>query len=196
MTSYGQEFTKGFWRENPVLRMALGLCPALAVTNSAENGIAMGIATTFVLVCSNLVVSSMRSVIPDKVRIPSFIIIIASFVTIVDLTMNAYAHQQHKTLGLFIPLIVVNCLILGRSEAFASRNPVARSLVDGLGMGISFTLTLGLLGAIRELLGSGTIFGYPLFGPAYNDVLVMILPPGAFIAIGVMLGAFNSLDRS
>jgi electron transport complex protein RnfE len=196
MTSYGQEFTKGFWKENPVLRMALGLCPALAVTNSAENGIAMGVATTFVLVCSNLVVSSMRSVIPDKVRIPSFIIIIASFVTIVDLTMNAWAHQQHKTLGLFIPLIVVNCLILGRSEAFASRNPVARSLVDGLGMGISFTLTLGLLGAIREILGGGTIFGYSLFGPAYNDVLVMILPPGAFIAIGVMLGIFNSLDKS
>jgi electron transport complex protein RnfE len=176
--------------------MALGLCPALAVTNTAENGIAMGVATTFVLVCSSLVVSSMRSVIPSKVRIPSFIIIIASFVTIVDLTMNAWAHQQHKTLGLFIPLIVVNCLILGRSEAFASRNPVARSLVDGLGMGISFTLTLGLLGAIRELLGGGTIFGYSLFGPAYNDVLVMILPPGAFLAIGVMLGVFNSLDRS
>jgi electron transport complex protein RnfE len=196
MTTYGQEFTKGFWKENPVLRMALGLCPALAVTNTAENGIAMGVATTFVLVCSSLVVSSMRSVIPSKVRIPSFIIIIASFVTIVDLTMNAWAHQMHKTLGLFIPLIVVNCLILGRSEAFASRNPVARSLVDGLGMGISFTLTLGLLGAIRELLGGGTIFGYSLFGPAYNDVLVMILPPGAFLAIGVMLGIFNSLDRS
>jgi electron transport complex protein RnfE len=196
MTTYGQEFTKGFWKENPVLRMALGLCPALAVTNTAENGIAMGVATTFVLVCSSLVVSSMRSVIPSKVRIPSFIIIIASFVTIVDLTMNAWAHQMHKTLGLFIPLIVVNCLILGRSEAFASRNPVARSLVDGLGMGISFTLTLGLLGAIRELLGGGTIFGYSLFGPAYNDVLVMILPPGAFLAIGVMLGVFNSLDRS
>ena len=176
MTTYGQEFTKGFWKENPVLRMALGLCPALAVTNTAENGIAMGVATTFVLVCSSLVVSSMRNVIPGKVRIPSFIIIIASFVTIVDLTMNAWAHQQHKTLGLFIPLIVVNCLILGRSEAFASRNPVARSLVDGLGMGISFTLTLGLLGAIRELLGGGTIFGYSFFGPSYNDVLVMILP--------------------
>lgn len=196
MTGYRQEFTKGFWKENPVLVMALGLCPALAVTNNVVNGIAMGLATTFVLVCSNLVVSSMRSVIPDKVRIPSFIIIIASFVTVVDLTMNAWAHQVHKTLGLFIPLIVVNCLILGRAEAFASRNPLIRSLLDGLGMGIAFTLTLGLLGAIRELLGGGTVFGYSLFGSSYPDMLVMILPPGAFLAMGVMLGIFNSLDRS
>ncbi|MDF1536655.1 MAG: electron transport complex subunit E [bacterium] len=194
MSGYAHEFTKGFWKENPVLRMALGLCPTLAVTNNAVNGIAMGLATTFVLVCSNLVISSMRTVIPDKVRIPSFIIIIASFVTIVDLSMNAWAHQVHKTLGLFIPLIVVNCLILGRAEAFASRNPFLRSLLDGLGMGIAFTLTLGLLGSVRELLGGGSIFGYSLFGPAYNDILVMILPPGAFLAMGIMLGIFNSLD--
>lgn len=195
MSGYGHEFTKAFWTENPVLRMALGLCPALAVTGTAENGIAMGLATTFVLVCSSMVVSSLRSIIPNRVRIPSFIIVIASFVTIVDLTMNAYAHQAHKSLGLFIPLIVVNCLILGRSEAFASRNPLLRSFVDGAGMGIAFTITLGALGAIREVLGSGEIFGIPIMGANYADMLVMVLPPGAFIAIGVMLGLFNSLDR-
>ena len=139
MSGYVQEFTKGLWKENPVFKMVLGLCPLLAVTNTAINGIAMGVASTFVLVCSNTVVASLRSIIPDKVRIPSFIIVIASFVTIVDLSMNAWAHQLHKTLGLFIPLIVVNCLILGRSEAFASRNPVLRSLVDGIGMGVGFT---------------------------------------------------------
>jgi electron transport complex protein RnfE len=196
MNTYKQEFTKAFWSENPVLRMALGLCPALAVTGTAENGIAMGLATTFVLVCSSFVVSSLRSIIPNKVRIPSFIIVIASFVTIVDLTMNAYAHQAHKSLGLFIPLIVVNCLILGRSEAFASRNALLRSVVDGAGMGVAFTVTLGTLGGIREILGSGTLFGYSLFGANYADMLVMILPPGAFLAIGIMLGVFNSLDKS
>lgn len=196
MSGYVQEFTKGIWKENPVFRMVLGLCPLLAVTSTAINGIAMGLASLFVLVCSNTVVASLRSIIPSKVRIPSFIIVIASFVTIVDLTMNAWAHQMHKTLGLFIPLIVVNCLILGRSEAFASRNPVFRSFVDGLGMGSGFTLALFMLGSVREILGSGTIFGYPILGTAYNDVLVMILPPGAFLAMGVMLGVFNSLERS
>ena len=195
MNTYGQEFTKAFWSENPVLRMALGLCPALAVTTSAVNGIAMGLATTFVLVCSSTVVSSLRSIIPSKVRIPSFIIIIASFVTIVDLTMNAWAHGVHKTLGLFIPLIVVNCLILGRSEAFASRNPILRSVLDADGMGVAFTVTLCALGGIREILGGGALFGYPILGANYADMLVMVLPPGAFLAIGVMLGAFNSLDR-
>jgi electron transport complex protein RnfE len=196
MAGYVKEFTKGLWKDNPVFRMVLGLCPALAVTNTAVNGIAMGLASTFVLVCSNTVVSLLRNVIPSKVRIPSFIIVIASFVTIVDLTMNAYAHQVHKTLGLFIPLIVVNCLILGRSEAFASRNPVSSAVVDGFGMGVGFTLALGVLGAVREVLGSGEIFGYVLFGANYNDVLVMILPPGAFLAMGVLLGAFNAIDKN
>ena len=196
MSGYVQELTKGIWKDNPVFKMVLGLCPLLAVTNTAINGIAMGLASTFVLVCSNTVVSSLRSIIPSKVRIPAFIIVIASFVTIVDLSMNAWAHQLHKTLGLFIPLIVVNCLILGRSEAFASRNPVLRSLVDGIGMGIGFTLALFLLGTVREVLGSGTFFGYPILGSGYNDILVMILPPGAFLAMGIMLGAFNSLERS
>lgn len=196
MSGYVQEFRKGIWKENPVFRMVLGLCPALAVTNSAINGIAMGLATIFVLVCSNTVVSAIRNIIPDKVRIPSFIIIIASFVTIVDLTMNAWAHQVHKTLGLFIPLIVVNCLILGRSEAFASRKPVLSSLIDGIGMGVGFTLALGLLGAVREVLGNGTIFGYPLMGSGYNDMLVMILPPGAFLVMGILLGIFNAIDAA
>ena len=196
MSGYMQEFTKGIWKDNPVFRMVLGLCPTLAVTNSAINGIAMGLASSFVLICSNVVVSSLRSIIPDKVRIPSFIIVIASFVTVVDLSMNAWAHQLHKTLGLFIPLIVVNCLILGRSEAYASRNPIGRSFIDGLGMGVGFTLALFALGAVREILGSGTIFSYAIMGGSYNDVLVMILPPGAFLAMGIMLGAFNLLDRS
>ncbi len=195
MNTYGKEFTKAFWDENPILRMALGLCPALAVTTTAVNGIAMGLATTFVLVCASTVVSSLRSIIPSKVRIPSFIIIIASFVTIVDLSMNAWAHGVHKTLGLFIPLIVVNCIILGRAEAFASRNPVFRSIVDAAGMGIAFTVTLAFLGGIREILGGGAIFGYTILGANYADMLVMVLPPGAFIAIGIMLGAFNSLDK-
>ena len=194
MIGYDKEFSKAFFKENPVLVMALGLCPTLAVTGTVLNGIAMGLATTFVLVCSSTVVSILRSIIPNRVRIPSFIIIIASFVTIVDLSMNAWAHQMHKTLGLFIPLIVVNCLILGRSEAFASRNPILRSFVDGAGMGIAFTLTLGALGAIREILGSGTFLGYTVLGTHYADMLVMILPPGAFLAIGIMLGVFNSLD--
>jgi len=194
MSGYMQEFTKGLWKDNPVFRMVLGLCPLLAVTSTAINGIAMGVASTFVLVCSNTVVSSLRNIIPDKVRIPSFIIVIASFVTIVDLTMNAWAHQLHKTLGLFIPLIVVNCLILGRSEAFASRNPVLRSVVDGIGMGVGFTFALFLLGAVREIIGAGAIFGYDIMGSAYNDVLVMILPPGAFLATGVLLGLFNLIE--
>jgi electron transport complex protein RnfE len=194
MSGYIQEFTKGIWKDNPVFKMVLGLCPLLAVTSTAINGIAMGLASTFVLVCSNTVVSTLRNIIPSKVRIPSFIIVIASFVTIVDLTMNAWAHQLHKTLGLFIPLIVVNCLILGRSEAFASRNPISRSVVDGLGMGLGFTLALFILGAVREVVGSGALFGHEILGAAYNDVLVMILPPGAFLAMGILLGLFNYID--
>ncbi|MBN2720638.1 MAG: electron transport complex subunit E [Proteobacteria bacterium] len=195
MSTYGKEFTKAFFKENPVLVMALGLCPALAVSTSAVNGIAMGLATTFVLVCASTVVSSLRSIIPSKVRIPSFIIVIASFVTVVDLVMNAYAHSVHKTLGLFIPLIVVNCIILGRAEAFASRNPIPKSIVDAVGMGLAFTMTLGLLGGIREILGSGAIFGYPILGSKYAAMLIMILPPGAFIALGVMLATFNVMQR-
>ena len=190
----GQEFRKGFWRDNAVFRLLLGLCPALAVTTSAENGLGMGLATTFVLVCSNIVVSSLRKFIPAKVRIPSFIVVIASFVTVVQLCMEAFFYDLHKALGIFIPLIVVNCLILGRAEAFASKNRLAPAIADGVGMGLGFTLALFVLGAVRELFGSGTLFGYAAFCPEYQPLLLMILPPGAFIAMGLLLAAMNKFD--
>jgi len=188
------EFIKGFWSENPIFRLVLGMCPTLAVTTSAENGLGMGLASTFVLVCSNLVISAIRKFIPKKVRIPAFIVTIATFVTIVDLVMNGYFHALHKSLGLFIPLIVVNCIILGRAEAFASKNPMWVSILDGLGMGIGFTLSLIVLGSIRELLGNGTVFGVSVFGEGYLPLLLMILPPGAFIVLGVLLGLMNKAE--
>lgn len=190
----GREFTKGFWRENAVFRLLLGLCPALAVTTSAENGLGMGLATTFVLVCSNIVVSSLRKVIPAKVRIPSFIVVIASFVTVVQLCMEAYFYDLYKALGIFIPLIVVNCLILGRAEAFASKQRLLSAVVDGVGMGLGFTLALFALGAVRELFGSGTLLGVSVFGASYQPLLLMILPPGAFIAMGLLLAGMNLFD--
>ena len=190
----GQEFRKGFWRENAVFRLLLGLCPALAVTTSAENGLGMGLATTFVLVCSNIVVSSLRKVIPAKVRIPSFIVVIASFVTVVQLCMEAYFYDLYKALGIFIPLIVVNCLILGRAEAFASKNRLLPAVADGVGMGLGFTLALFVLGAVRELFGSGALLGYSVFGSSYQPLLLMILPPGAFIAMGLLLAVMNLYD--
>jgi len=193
--SYLTEFTKGLWDENPTFKIVLGMCPTLAVTTPAINSIGMGLATTFVLVFSNLLVSAVRNVIPSKVRIPAFIVIIASFVTIVDLTMNAYFHQIHKTLGIFIPLIVVNCIILGRAEAFASKRPVFDSTLDGLGMGVGFTLALFVLGSIREVLGNGTILNVSLFGESFYPLIVMILPPGAFIALGFLLGLMNKIDE-
>ena len=188
------EFEKGFWSENPIFRLVLGLCPTLAVTTTAENGIGMGLAATFVLVCSNVVISSIRNFIPKKVRIPAFIITIATFVTIVDLVMNGYFHALHKSLGLFIPLIVVNCIILGRAEAFASKNSVVISVVDGFGMGFGFTVSLVCIGAIREILGNGTIFNVALLGKSYLPLLFMILPPGAFIVLGVLLGLMNQVE--
>jgi electron transport complex protein RnfE len=188
-----REFTKGFWRENPIFRLVLGMCPTLAVTTAAINGIGMGLATTFVLVCSNVVISLLRKLIPPRVRIPSYIVVIASFVTIVDLVMAGFFFQLHKTLGLFIPLIVVNCIILGRAEAFASKHPLMDSVADGLGMGLGFTLSLLVLGSIREVLGNGTIFNVPAFGPGYFPFLVMILPPGAFITLGFLLALMNQL---
>jgi electron transport complex protein RnfE len=191
--SLAREFTKGFWRENPIFRLVLGMCPTLAVTTAAINGIGMGLATTFVLVCSNVVISLLRNFIPSRVRIPSFIVVIASFVTIVDLVMAGFFFQLHKTLGLFIPLIVVNCIILGRAEAFASKHPLADSVADGLGMGFGFTLSLLVLGSIREVLGNGTLFNVPAFGPGYFPFLVMILPPGAFITLGFLLALMNRL---
>ena len=189
-----REFRKGLWRENAVFRLLLGLCPALAVTTSAENGLGMGLATTFVLVCSNIVVSLLLKVIPPKVRIPSFIVVIASFVTVVQLCMEAYFYDLYKALGIFIPLIVVNCLILGRAEAFASKNRLVPAVVDGVGMGLGFTLALFVLGAVRELFGSGTLLGYSVFGEAYQPLILMILPPGAFIAMGLLLAGMNLFD--
>jgi electron transport complex protein RnfE len=191
--SIAREFTKGFWRENPIFRLVLGMCPTLAVTTAAINGIGMGLATTFVLVFSNVVISLLRNFIPSRVRIPSFIVVIASFVTIVDLVMAGFFYQLHKTLGLFIPLIVVNCIILGRAEAFASKHPLGDSVADGLGMGLGFTLSLLVLGSIREILGNGTLFDIPAFGPGYFPFLVMILPPGAFITLGFLLALMNRL---
>ena len=170
------------------------MCPALAVTTSAENGLGMGLAATFVLVCSNLFVSLLRKLIPKKVRIPCFIVVIASFVTIVDLVMHGFFIDLYKSLGLFIPLIVVNCIILGRAEAYASRNPVFLSLLDGFGMGFGFTLALIVLGSIRELLGNGTVFGVVIMWASYEKFLVMILPPGAFITLGLLLGLMNKIE--
>ncbi len=188
------EFRKGFWKENAVFRLLLGLCPALAVTTSAENGLGMGLATTFVLVCSNIVISLLRKLIPSRVRIPSFIVVIASFVTVVQLCMEAYFYDLYKALGIFIPLIVVNCLILGRAEAFASKNRLLPALSDGFGMGLGFTLALFVLGAVRELFGSGTLLGFAVFGAGYHPLLLMILPPGAFIAMGLLLAGMNRFD--
>jgi Na+-translocating ferredoxin:NAD+ oxidoreductase subunit E len=188
-----QNFTKGFIKENPVFILLLGLCPTLGVTTSAINGIGMGLATTFVLVMSNLVVSLVKSIIPAKVRIPSFIVIIASFVTIVDLAMNAYVPALHAQLGLFIPLIVVNCVVLGRAEAFASKNSIGSSIIDGLSMGLGFAFALGLLGAVREVLGSLSIFGFPI---AQGDgMLVFVLAPGAFLGLAYLIALTNKIKK-
>jgi electron transport complex protein RnfE len=191
MATLRAELVKGLWRDNAVFRLLLGMCPVLAVTTSAGNGLGMGLATTFVLVCSNLAVSALRQVIPAQVRIPCYIVIIASFVTVVQLGMEAYVYDLYQALGIFIPLIVVNCIILGRAEAFASRNPVLPALADGIGMGVGFTLALVVLGGVRELLGSGQLFGAAVLGSAYQPLLLMILPPGAFIALGTLLAAMN-----
>jgi Na+-translocating ferredoxin:NAD+ oxidoreductase subunit E len=188
-------FTTGLWKENAVFKLLLGMCPLLAVTTSAENALGMGFASTFVLVCSNMVVAVMRNLIPSKVRIPAFIIIIATFVTVVQLCMEAWVYGLYQSLGIFIPLIVVNCLILGRAEAFASKNPVIDSAADGLGMGIGFTLGLFILGSVREIFGAGQILGISLFGAGYQPMLLMILPPGAFITLGLLLAGKNRLEQ-
>jgi electron transport complex protein RnfE len=196
MTSLVEEFKKGIWEKNPVFKLVLGMCPVLAVTTSAENGLGMGLATTAVLICSNIVISSMRKLIPSGVRIPSFIIIIATFVTIVQLVMEAWAYSLYQSLGIFIPLIVVNCLILGRAEGFASKHPVINSIFDGAGMGIGFTLALFTLGSLRELFGAGAILGIPIFGSSFSPVLLLILPPGGFIALGLFLALLNKVNRN
>lgn len=195
--SLKQEFFKGFFKENPVFVLLLGMCPTLGVTSSAVNGLGMGLATTAVLLGSNVVVALIKSFIPEKVRIPAFIVIIASFVTIIDLTMAAYIPALHAQLGLFIPLIVVNCIILGRAEAFASKNTVGRSVVDALSMGLGFSFALTLLGATREILGAGSFFGLPIPWLVDNPILLFIMPPGAFIALGFLIAAVNTLrDRA
>lgn len=188
-----KEFFKGFLKENPVFVLLLGMCPTLGVTTSAINGLGMGLATMAVLLGSNVVVALAKNLIPEKVRIPAFIVIIASFVTIIDLTMAAFLPPLHEQLGLFIPLIVVNCIILGRAEAFASKNTLISSVVDGLGMGLGFTFALTLLGAVREILGSGALFDLPLPFLANNPILLFVMPPGAFLALGFLTAAVNSL---
>lgn len=188
-------FKDGFWKNNAVFKQVLGMCPTLAVTTSAINGIAMGLASTAVLVCSNFVVSLVKNIVPAKVRIPAYIVIIASFVTVIDLVMNAYVHDIHKVLGLFIPLIVVNCVILGRAESFASKNSLFSSIFDGLGIGLGFTFALFILGSVREILGNGSILGISLLGEWFKPAIVMILPPGAFIALGFILFIINYLEN-
>jgi electron transport complex protein RnfE len=193
--NYTKTIKNGILDENPAFVQLLGMCPTLAVTTSAINGLGMGAATTAVLIGSNLVISLLRKVIPDKIRIPAFIVIIATFVTLIDMFMNAFAYDLYRSLGLFIPLIVVNCLILGRAEAYASKQKALPSLMDGIGMGVGFTFALTLLGIVREIFGAGSVFGFDLFGEAFKPALVMILPPGAFIALGLLIAAINVLSR-
>lgn len=184
--------TNGLVKENPTLVLILGMCPTLATTTSALNGMSMGLATAFVLICSNVVISLLKNLIPDKVRIPAFIVVIATFVTIVQMCMEAYVPALYESLGLFIPLIVVNCIVLGRAEAFAAKNNVGLSALDGIGMGLGFTLSLTVLGAIRELLGTGKVFGMNVFPENYG-MLIFVLAPGAFIALGYLIAIVNKL---
>ncbi|NLZ92849.1 MAG: electron transport complex subunit E [Firmicutes bacterium] len=190
-----KELTKGLFRENPTFRLVLGMCPTLAVTTLAANGLGMGLSTAAVLAASNMVISLLRNLIPSKIRIPAYIIIIATFVTMVDMLLNAFQPQLHSQLGIFIPLIVVNCIILGRAEAFASKHGVIDSIADGLGMGLGFTLSLTVLGAIRELLGNGTLFGVNILGAAYEPFQVLTSPPGAFFALGLLMALMNLLSK-
>ncbi len=191
----GKIFLNGVITENPTFRLVLGTCPTLAVTTSAINGLGMGAAATFVLLGSNIVISALRKIIPDKVRIPAFIVVICMFVTIIQLVMQAFLPSLYESLGIFLPLIVVNCIILGRAEAFASKNPVIDSAFDGLGMGVGFTLALTLIGCIRELLGNGSAFGVNLLGASYQPMLLMILPAGGFLVFGLLLGIINALTN-
>lgn len=192
--SQTQIFLKGIIKENPVFVMLLGMCPTLGVTSSAFNGLGMGVATLFVLLMSNIVVSLVKSQIPGKVRIPAFIIIIASFVTIVEMVLEAFIPFLYEQLGIFIPLIVVNCLILGRAEAFASKNSIKSSILDALGMGLGFVIALTMLGAVREILGSGSIFEFKFVSEDANTFILFILPPGAFIALAYLSVLFNKIS--
>jgi electron transport complex protein RnfE len=186
-------FNDGLFKENPIFVQLVGMCSTLAVTTSVKNGLAMGIAVTVVLMGSNLVISLLRNVIPDKIRIPSFIVVIATFVTIIDMFMKAYSPELYSALGIFIPLIVVNCIIFARAEAFASKNGIVPSLVDGLGMGLGYTLALTILSTVRELFGAGTILGYQIMPETYQPASIAIMPPGAFIILGILIGIFNKV---
>ena len=191
---YGRELTKGILKENPVFRLVLGTCPTLAVSTSAMSALGMGAAATVVLICSNLVISACRKIIPDKVRIPAYITIIAGFVSVVQMLVKAFVPAIDKSLGIYLPLIVVNCIILGRAEAFASKNPVIPSVLDGLGMGIGFTIALVLMGSIREIIGNGSWFGMVLNdGSMIQPMLILILPPGGFFVFGMLIALFNRL---
>lgn len=195
MNKLFKTFTSGIIAQNPVLFQLLGMCSTLAVTTSVVNGIGMGLSTTAVLIFSNLFISLLRKIIPQKVRIASYIVIIAGFVTIIEMLLKAYVPSISSSLGIFIPLIVVNCIILARAEAFASKNAVLPSVLDGLGMGLGFTLALVVISAVRELLGNGTILGYSIFGSSYEPVLMAIQPPGAFIILGLIIAAVNALKK-
>ncbi len=190
-----QEFTKGLWAEIPPFRLVLGLCPTLAMTKAVENGVGMGIAVTFVLVCSNVIISLLRNVIPKQVRIACFIVVIATFVTVVELVMQAFTYPLFLKLGIFIPLIVVNCILLGRAEAFAAKNGVIASFADGLGIGIGFTLALGTLATFREVLGNGTFYNIPVFGPSFKPFSFLVNAPGAFVCLGLMLCIMNMVGK-
>lgn len=194
MRKFFKEFLKGVIKENPTFVLALGLCPTLAVSVSVINGIGMGIAATFVLLGSNIIIAGLKDFIPERIRIPCFIVVIATFVTITELVMKAYSPALNRALGIYVPLIVVNCIVLGRAEAYASRNSVRNSLVDGLGMGVGFTLALILISAIREFLGSGKLLGYTLF-KGFTPAFVLVMPSGALLIIGLLLGLFNIFKK-
>ena len=193
--SFMKELSKGIVKENPIFVLVLGMCPTLATTTSVNNAIGMGLAATFVLVCSNIMISLIRKITPDKIRIPVYVIVIAAFVSIVDMDMAVYLPYLHKALGLFIPLIVVNCIIIGRAEAFASKNSVMDSMADGIGMGLGFTLALTLMSTFREILGSGTWAGMKVMPGIYDPMLIAILTPGAFITLGLLMAAINMLKE-
>lgn len=188
-------FLNGIVTENPTFRLVLGMCPTLAITTSVLNGLGMGLATTFVLVCSNFVISLIRNFVPSKVRIPAYIVVIATFVTIVQLLLEAFLPSLSQSLGLFIPLIVVNCIIFARAESFASKNPPLASMADGLGMGLGFTISLSIISAVRELIGAGTLLGFPVLGSNYPGVLLFILAPGGYITLGLVMVAFNAVMK-
>lgn len=193
--NFVKELSKGIIKDNPIFVLVLGMCPTLAVTTSVINALGMGFAATFVLICSNIIISLIKNITPSKIRIPVYIVVIAAFVSIVDMVMAAYLPDLHKSLGLFIPLIVVNCIILGRAEAFASKNNVLVSIADAIGMGLGFTLSLSLVGTIREILGSGTLLGFKVMPVTYDPMLMAILAPGAFITLGFLMAAINMLKE-